>query len=53
MFKRVTDAERSRKEQAINAELVQKNVELEAALLELAQIISDNAEVKDGTVVLQ
>lgn len=52
MFKVVGDKERIRKLQAENTQLLQKNGELETAVLELAQHISDMEE-ENGKIVLQ
>lgn len=51
MFKRINEKEKVRRLQAKNTELLQKNKELEAALLELAQHISDMEE-KNGKPIL-
>lgn len=50
MYKKLTEKERLRNLASENALLSKKNVELEEAILELAQLIS---EAKDGEVVLQ
>ena len=41
MFQKLTEKERLRKLQAENAQLAQKNLELEDAIVELGQIISE------------
>lgn len=50
MFKKLTEKERLRNLQAENAQLAQKNTELEDAVLELGQIIS---EAQNGETVSQ
>jgi len=51
MFKIITQKERLQRAEAENKKLAQKNAELEEAILELAQIISE--EGQHGEIILQ